>query len=232
MGRYRSSIPKAATEVVVAWYRKTRQKLRSNFLLSGELVGYRMFDRDGELDREVPLRNGVTHGVMYTWSDPGILRSAQPFYNGKPHGVAKQYGRNGDLIGTWRMSDGTGLDLWRQESYEGDQPPFLTEARYLRDGKWHGFEWWFLGANGRLSTERHFHEDLQHGIEREWNHHGRIKRGYPRYWIHGKQVDKRQYLRAVAKDPSLPPFAGRDNEPYRGFPPEVSEHLPPSPKRK
>jgi hypothetical protein len=36
------------------------------------------------------------------------------------------------------MQHGTGIDLWRNCH---DRFVYLSEARYVRDGKWHGFDW-------------------------------------------------------------------------------------------
>jgi hypothetical protein len=38
-------------------------------------------------------------------------------------------------------------------------------------------------------------------------------------------MTKRQYLRARAKDPTLPPFRKTDNRPQRRFPAEVIANL-------
>jgi len=72
-----------------------------------------------------------------------------------------------------------------------------------------------------VHQENHFSQNLQHGIQRRWNFNGKLKRGYPKYWVNDKQVSKRQYLRARATDPTLPPFRKADNLPRRKFPPEV-----------
>ncbi len=40
------------------------------------------------------------------------------------------------------MHHGTGVDLWRQKKNWGNGCTYLSEARYIKDGKWHGFEWW------------------------------------------------------------------------------------------
>jgi hypothetical protein len=124
------------------------------------------------------------------------------------------------LIGTYTMEHGTGIDLWRHGSFES-KGYHLSEARYLKDGKWHGFEWWLNEDQETIHRENHFWEDLQHGIQREWNSTGRLRRGYPRYWVNNQRVSKRQYLRAQAKDRNLPPFREADDLPQRNFPPEI-----------
>ena len=128
------------------------------------------------------------------------------------------------MVSPWRldwhltMTHGTGLDLWRCKKTWGNKRVYLAEARHINEGKWHGFEWWLNEDQKSVQGEHHFRENLQHGVQRSWNSAGRLRRGYPRYWVNNKQVTKREYLRACAKDPSLPPFRESDNRPRRKFP--------------
>jgi hypothetical protein len=123
-------------------------------------------------------------------------------------------------MGTFTLKHGTGIDLWWCERAE--DRPYLSEARYVTAGKWNGFEWWLNPDQKSIHEERHFKDDLEHGIERSWNRQGRLRRGYPRYWINNVRMTKREYLRACVSDPTLPPFREKDNRPQRTFPPEVS----------
>ncbi len=206
---------------MVATYVTGPQKYMTRCTLNGELVGVRYFHETGDLSEEIPLRNGVRHGIQYNSLVPGKLLSTEPYFNGLPHGTARQWSNDGKLIGTYTMKYGTGLDLWRQEH---DGFIHLAEARYVKEGKWHGFEWWLSEDQKSISSENHFWNGQPHGIERSWNWGGRLRRGYPRYWVHDRRVTKRQYLRARAKDPTLPPFREKDNRPQRKFPPEVAAH--------
>jgi hypothetical protein len=220
---YRSSIPKAARERVTATHVTGPQKYKAECVLNGKVVGIRLFHPTGELEHERPLKNGVTHGIEYRSDIPGKLISATPYSNGFEHGTARQWSPDGKLIGTYTMKHGAGIDLWWNLRFE-DGSPYLSEARYVVDGKWHGFEWWL---NDRKSPwqERHFWNDHLHGIERSWNQEGSLRRGYPKYWVNGARMTKRQYLRARAKDPTLPPFRDADNRPQRRFPPAVAGRL-------
>ena len=101
----------------------------------------------------------------------------------------------------------------------------MAEARYPKDGKWHGFEWWIIEDQRSVHHECHYSEDLRRGIERMWNLNGRLRRGYPKYWVRDRQITKRQYLRASSIDPTLQPFRERDNRPQRRLPREVAAHL-------
>ena len=233
MKHYRSSIPRGVKErgvkkTAVSWPMRT-----VDCLLNGKVVGRRVYDKDGRLQYEVPLKEGKTHGIIYTFHDESV-DSREPFRNGLAHGTAKQWAVDGELIGTYTMKNGTGLDLWRCKNNWGTGRVYLAEARYIKRGMWHGFEWWLDESQKRVESERHFWDNDPHGIEREWSSKYRLKRGFPRYWIHGKRVTKRQYLRAALTDSTLPLFREKDNRPQREFPEEVRIHCiyPASSKRK
>jgi ribosomal protein S18 acetylase RimI-like enzyme len=59
--------------------------------VGGKLVGVRFFHETGEPSFETPLKDGVYHGTVYRWDIPGQLLSSEPYVNGKPHGVARQW---------------------------------------------------------------------------------------------------------------------------------------------
>ena len=226
MKNYRSSIPKAAQERVVSTHESNGNKQLVEYVLNGETVGNRWFCEDGTAGTENPNKNGVMHGNMHYFEvgEDGKLRATftEPYRNGLAHGVAKQYSEDGKLIGTYTMNRGTGWDLWRHENYSEAGPGYvLLEVRHLKSGNWHGFEWWLEEDQESVHQEAHFWENMQHGIRREWNHEGKLKRGFPQYWVANIRVTKRQYLRACAKDQNLPVLRAIDNFPQRSFPPEV-----------
>ena len=223
MRRFKSDIPPNVTEKVTREFRREGGAIYERVtacVLNGEVVGQRVYGEEGQLVIETPMKNGVKHGREYDWNDDGSLSLIEPYVNGKIHGTAKQYGRDGSVIGTYRLRHGTGYDIWRVEDEDGAIT--VSEIHPLKDGLPHGYEWW-LGRNHILWEERHWHEGEYHGIEREWNLKNKLRRGFPRYWIKGERVDKRKYLRAAKKDPSLPPFRLKDNSPRRKFPPEIEQ---------
>lgn len=187
-------------------------------------MGRRAFHESGEPMGEWPTKSGHAHGVQLRWDEPGELLSAEPYRDGLPHGIARQWDQ-GELIGTYRMVRGTGLDLWWQRG--GDGKRYLAEARYLVRGDREGYEWWINDDQRSVYEESHFRAGLPHGIERQWSPTGRLRRGYPKYWVEGRQVTKRAYLAACDRDPTLPPFREQDQSPRRRFPREVAAALGP-----
>ena len=218
---YRSSIPQEAKERITARHIKSRRRHKAEYWLDGKLVGTRFFDEKGRIQTENPFRNGLVHGTQYFFHSPNQLSFAERYFNRLAHGTARQWDHDGKLLGTYTMKHGTGVDLWRARSGWGHGAPYLSEARYIQDGKWHGFEWWLNEDQRSVWQERHFQFDQLHGIERQWNSTGELKRGFPRYWLHGARATKRQYVRACASDETLPPFRLSDNRPRRRFPLEI-----------
>src|SRR5262245_3127212 len=99
MKNYRSSIPKDARERILSIFPKSRRKHKAEYVLEGKVVGVRHFHETGELEWEYGLKDGLTHGIMYRFDVPGELLSAEPWADGLPHGLAKQWTGDGTLIG-------------------------------------------------------------------------------------------------------------------------------------
>ena len=226
MKHYRSSIPVDAKERVLACYIRTKTRWKVECVIRRQVVGIRWFDDKGRLELETPVRNGHIHGTQYgldyDHNPAGFIIFSEPYRNGLPHGVTRQWcPQNGRLIGKYTMRRGTGLDLWRAWDFER-QTAFLSEVRHLKDGHWHGFEWWFNPDQKTLMQESHFWQNQQHGIRIEWNLEGRLRRGYPQYWVNSRKVSKRKYLLAQRQDPTLPSYREVDNTPRRRLPKEVA----------
>jgi len=221
---YRSSIPDAARSRVVEKHASGKSKV-VEYTLKGEVVGRRCFFETGEPESEYSFRKGMKHGVQYQWYSPGRLTFAEPFANGLPHGKAKQWADDGTLMGDYTMVHGTGIDLWRQ--HRGDGSVYLSEARYVVKGIVHGFDWWINEDQTTVHIERCFNDQGLHGIWREWNDRGRLRRGFPQYYINNEKVSKRKYMKACEIYPTLPRFCVEDNEPARVFPPEIARSLQP-----
>lgn len=220
---YVSSIPPAAEERVVKRFRSDGTKRRAEYYVKGKRVGLREYYPTGALDYEHAFQNGVRHGMQYQWHSSGKLHSAEPYENGVPHGTAYQWAEDGSLTGSYTLNHGTGIDLWWL--HWTDKPATLSEVHYMQDGLSHGFEWWLDFDQQNVRIERHWFHGVEHGIERKWNWEGRLRRGFPCYHVQGEQVTKAKYLRAAAKDATLPPFRVEDNSPQRIFPPEIARHL-------
>jgi antitoxin component YwqK of YwqJK toxin-antitoxin module len=185
-------------------------KWKAFFYLNGKKVGWKRWDEQGRLFIECAMKGDQDHGLCRHYDD-GTVSWEVPCVRGKAHGISRQYDRNGNLIGTSRWHHGTGVDLW----YQNDRQ--LSEERHIRNGLRDGFERWWSDER-TVWCEYHFKQDIDHGIHREWNVKGRLRRGFPQYFINGRRVTKRQYEHDSEKDTSLPKFREMDNKPSRELP--------------
>jgi hypothetical protein len=219
---YRSDIPAEAVAVTVRPYARKGGAIWLRCVecrMQTEIVGKRFYDEHDRLVIEEPLRQGKKHGRVYTFYDNGRVQSAMPYVDGLEHGTARQWDEAGKLMGTYRLVHGTGFDLWRQ--FREDGSLYLSEIHTMREGLPHGFEWWLNEDEASVHHERHWHAGEWHGIERYWNWEGRLRRGYPKYWIRNRPVTRRQYLSAARRDDTLLPFRAEENRPQRRFPEEI-----------
>jgi hypothetical protein len=211
MTDFEAAFPTSASEAILeCWERGAKRS--AHYLVDGARVGYRCWDEEGRLLMEYGLRDGLQHGLFRTWHDNGQLLERMWYERGKEHGTHEQYDADGNLIGTYTMVDGTGIDVW----FGG--PGILAEERQYQDGERHGFERWWNKDNQTVYEESHFWLGLLHGIVRRWNQAGRLRRGYPQYFVAGRRVSKRAYERSAHLDPTLPPFRREENLPARRLP--------------
>ncbi len=207
----RNKIPKTAKEVS----RKGQDRVY-DCLHEGKVVGRRWRNADGSLDMEVGLKEGRQHGYLLRWWENGTLLSAMPYQNGLEHGTARQWTPDGELSLTYKMQRGTGADLWGVP---------LAEERYFESGMLTGVERWWALDEQTVWRECYWKADQYHGIYREWNDHGRLRRGFPQYFVEGIKMTKRQYIAACKADPTLPPYCPKDNHPARTLPVEYVDQM-------
>jgi hypothetical protein len=144
------------------------------------------------------------YGVAYRLDVPRRVLSATPYRNGLEHGLARQWSADGEgLISFYRIRHGTGVDLWWQETFTDPPRPYLAEVRFARRPA-SRLEWLLNEDQRSVYEERHWRGGKLHGIERQWTPQGRLRRGFPRFYVNGELVTKLAYERARAKDASLP----------------------------
>ena len=208
-------IPQDAREVVNDTY-DNGAKMRTSYFVDGREIGWRYWDISGIVLMEYQMRDGKRHGRYCHYHDNGMICEEGSYEDDKEHGEIRQFDETGKQIGSYVMDHGTGLDLWFHSA------GILAEEREYCDGKRHGFERFWNLDNRSVGVECHYWNDLNHGIFREWNWRGRMRRGYPQYYVMGNHVTKRQYERACRTNPTLPPYDSDDNSPERPLPAEVS----------
>jgi antitoxin component YwqK of YwqJK toxin-antitoxin module len=181
------------------------------YFVNGEKIAYRAWN-ENQICMEYEIKNEKMHGLFRTWHDNGNLCEESFYIDGKEHGINKQYDYDGNFIGSYELYHGTGIDLWY--SAKG----VISEERYLKDGERQGYERWWNGDNKTIYREQHFQNGREHGICREWNQKGSLRRGFPQYYVNGEKVMKAKYLKACIQDKTLPKFQEIDNCNYREIP--------------
>jgi hypothetical protein len=70
---------------------------------------------NGVLSHEFSIKNGLHHGVEQEWHANGELALRRKWTNGKLNGLCKQWSQRGGLLGSFRMTDGTGKQIkWHE----------------------------------------------------------------------------------------------------------------------
>jgi len=210
---YRSSIPINA-----------RQE-GENFYVEGVLVGKRHFEEDGTICIEYGLNpEGRHHGYRYEFDDQGRLECKEFYHNGALLGPCRQW-IGGTFVGDYPLVNGSGYDIWKTCRYDLESGEVLgvvlSEVRTLKHGDLHGLEWWINDDQETIYIEKAWFKNKLHGIERQWNCQSGLCRGYPKYWVYGKRVNKSQYLHLAKQDTLLPPFRDEDQQPIRVFPADL-----------
>jgi antitoxin component YwqK of YwqJK toxin-antitoxin module len=211
-GQPRPAIPARAEEKILG-YDKRGAKERSEFWLNGKRVGFVSWDPwepSGTPGIAGGYRNGVRVGYHIVY-DRGTVSYAEPFKNGLVHGWAKQFNARGRLIFEGPFKNGTGTDYWCDEKGR------LAEEHPLVEGKPSGWERWWSEDQKSIYSETHWANGEWHGIKREWAR-GRLDRGYPKFYVRGKQISKREYPAAARRDTTLPPYRPEDDSPARRLP--------------
>lgn len=212
--RYKSPIPPNAEEVIQTCYLSGEHET-AHYSIDGELVGKRFWDEEGWTELEWGFKNGLKHGNELRWCGKDRLLFVEPYRNGRPHGTTKQFGPDGEILITYTMRNGVGLDLWCDDDGSLSEEaywPACGEIGYTR--RWNG--------DNKTVWQEYFYRlgDGWHGITREWNAARRLRRGFPKYFVKDKQVRKRDYIKACESDPQLVPFREEDNLPNRPLPKE------------
>jgi hypothetical protein len=189
-------------------YHSMGNYLTGDYVVDGRRVATITWSATGQIEWERRFdAEGRPHGTeCYRYPDGQPAHIAR-WVHGLQHGWQEHRGEDGGLLARTRFVRGTGLDLWWDDGV-------LTESRSYRDGRLHGVErWWH--SRTLVWCELYWFAGLQHGIERHWNLHHRLARGYPKFFVRGEQVSRRAYLRASAVDPTLSPYRNADDRPRR-----------------
>lgn len=212
--RYKSSIPPNANEVVKERFSDGSKKV-SHYFVKRVWVGWRYWYEDGSVDVEWGIKDGQRHGLRLEYHQNGRLAHVERYRNGRENGTARQWSEDGKLLVTYRLANGVGLDLWCDFD-----TGTLAEEHLWPDCGQVGYNRLWNKNERTIWQEQYYTGAGHHGIWREWNKQGRLKRGFPHFYVHDKRVTKRQYANACEGDPTLARYRPEDDRPYRKLPAE------------
>jgi hypothetical protein len=186
-------------------------------LLGSRRLGRLIWSRDGALMHEQPLdAQGRAHGIEIEYDDSGAVVWCATWVHGSMDGPVVQLDERGVPVLVTGFEGGRGTDLWMSCGQ-------ISEVRELLDGAPHGLLRW--GDPTRPSEEGYFVRGQRHGIFREWESDGRLRKGFPRYYLDDARVSRRVYEAARVEDPSLRPYVAREDVNRRAMPEAVREAL-------
>lgn len=195
------------------------------YFLGKKLAARVCYHSTGAIDWEMHYDDqGRQHGVERQEFPDGRLMYRSRYRHGLQIAWQEQWGFTGRLVIRKRFVNGTGTDLWAGCSNRAGDASALAEERHFVAGKRHGPERWW-NPDGTIYSEAWLVEGVEHGIAREWNDAGRLRRGFPRYFVRGERVTFRAYEQARRKDRTLPDRVEKDDLPRR-TPPRLIDELP------
>ena len=121
---YKILIPTSATQLVNDTFENGAKK-SAYFILDGDKVGFRQWSESGELEFEYAMKHDIKHGREYCFSENGQPYEVTPYRNGRIHGTGTQWSHDAKLVITYKLINGTGLDLWC-----GNENGTLSEEHY------------------------------------------------------------------------------------------------------
>lgn len=186
------------------------RKTASEFWFRGQLVGRAFWNPDGTSCVALGVRNGVPVDHQLEFDERGVVH-AEPFVDGKVHGLAKQFGTDGRLLLVSPFKHGTGTDFWC------DERGHLAEEHPLVDGRPSGAERWWNEDQKTVYSETEWLNGEWHGATRHWTA-GRLDRGFPKLFVRGRRVSRRAYIELAHRDRTLPPFRPEADSPVRTLP--------------
>lgn len=185
-------------------------------IMHGRVVAQLVWSPEGKLLHEKPFAvDGRPNGLEVEYDDAGRVLWLAHWVAGEMHGTAMQFDTNGLPVVVMEFVHGRGIDVWMSC---GD----VSEVRTTYNGIPDGLVRW--GDPTRPDEEEHFARGKRHGIFRSWDS-GRVRPGYPIFYVDDVEVTREAYLSACAADCTLPPYNESDDANERNMPPAVRDGL-------
>jgi antitoxin component YwqK of YwqJK toxin-antitoxin module len=130
IGVFLASRPEAPTETETVRVPRSSVELKDEGLClktgGGPFTGV-MFDQsEGKLLAEIPVKNGLVHGVARGWHDNGQLEVEEPFEDGYSHGLRTRWHPNGQKRSEANIKQGKLEGLFTEWNPDGSLKSSLT----------------------------------------------------------------------------------------------------------
>ena len=197
---------------------------------SRKLICEEVRNAKGVLIQRDLFRNDRKHGMQREWYADGKKKLEAPYRDGVMDGVFRHWDEKGNLVGCYRMQNGTGTKaIYHSSGFAREQQDFrdgLREGRFwgrfdngkvrvmeewIR-GKLNGFAFGFHYNDGSLAYASCFRDDKRHGVFVQYDHKGQVRDLI--YRIHNRVVSPEEYRKACKADASLRPYE-EDPQNYR-----------------
>lgn len=197
---------------------------KKSYFRGNEKIGERIFYNNGKIAEEILFRRGKRHGLMRQFYENGKLFSTWPYIDGKLDGVVRFYKENGEILGESKFDHGTGVLrqypmvslglLDREVSYKdgvlngtvrewgrfGGKDNGCSAVQYVNGIE----EGWSVTVNqdGSVLSSAYLHQGRMCGVYRRFSSGDKLEKGYPKFFIDGKEVAKAVY-RVASKTDSI-----------------------------
>ena len=146
------------------WRRAKVMRVKGEFSGGRRIGPWTWWDRDNNKEREGSYVNGKKDGPWMEWWENKLVFSAT-YSAGKPDGDFVYFDRNGNELGRFSISGGTGT----MQTFHPNKKPSSKQRLYqgALDGVYQE-----LTPRGRVVVEGHYANDVKHGTWKEWTPDG------------------------------------------------------------
>ena len=198
---------------------------------SRKLICRETYDPAGVMTQRDLFKGGKKHGVQREWHASGQKKLEAPYRDGVMDGVFRHWDAKGDLVGCYRMKNGTGTKrVYHPNGRLKEEQPYLENKRHGRlvnmfdKGTVEYTCMWKSGEPIGLAFGFHYNNPAirfignadkngdPHGPAVDYRQEGQVERLL--LCVHGKDVSADAYRKACETDATLPRYR-KDPQEYR-----------------
>lgn len=160
----------------VLWRNRKVARARGEYEHGKRIGTWTWRDRADKKEREGAYAAGKKDGTWTEWWESKVTFTGS-YSAGKPDGTFTYFDRNGNELGAFSITGGTG---WMQ-TFHSNRKPSTKQKLYkgVEDGLYQQ-----LAPRGKVLVEGHYRSGLKHGTWKEWTHDGVLV--LEQHWARGK----------------------------------------------